>query len=100
MIRRAITMIVGQGSGLNWSVDAVHCVPPLTGTQTPSKSDQAVEKAKRTNGREHGALEAPSQQPAPDRQEHKMTRTTSKSARQVGKAVLAKAKHNAASPWV
>jgi diacylglycerol kinase (ATP) len=63
VIPRAINVIVGQGSGLNWPVDAVHSVPPLTGAQAPSKSDQAAEQAKPTNGAEHGAPEAPLQQP-------------------------------------
>jgi diacylglycerol kinase (ATP) len=45
VIPRAISVIVGQGSGLNWPVDAVHSVPPLTGAQAPSKRDQAAEKA-------------------------------------------------------
>lgn len=65
VIPRAINMIVGQGSGLNWPVDAVHSVPPLTGVQIPSKSDDAAEKVKRTNGTEQGAIEAPSQPPEP-----------------------------------
>jgi hypothetical protein len=60
---RAIRVIVGQGSGLNWPVDAVHSVPPLKGAQAPSKSDKAAEQAKPTNGATHGAPEAPSHQP-------------------------------------
>ncbi len=63
VIPRAINVIVGQGSGLNWPVDAVHSVPPLKGAQAPSKSDQAAEQANPTNGAEHGAPEDPSQQP-------------------------------------
>ena len=61
----AIRVIVGQGSGLNWPVDAVHSVPPLKGSQASSKSDQATEQAKPTNSAEFGAPEAPSQQPDP-----------------------------------
>ena len=45
VIPRAISVIVGQGSALNWPVDAVHSVPLLTGAQVPSKSDQAAEQA-------------------------------------------------------
>ena len=55
VIPRAISVIVGQGSGLSWPVDAVHSVPPLKGAQTPSKSDQAVEQAISNNGADHRA---------------------------------------------
>ena len=57
VIPRAISVIVGQGFGLNWPVDAVHSVPPLTGAQAASKSDQAAEQAKAANGAEHGPAE-------------------------------------------
>ncbi len=63
MIPRAIRVIVGQGSGLDWPVDAVHSVPPLSGTQVLSKSDQAVEVVTPTNGAVHEALESMSQPP-------------------------------------
>lgn len=62
VIPRAISVIVGQGSGLTWPVDAVQSAVPLTGAQAPSKSDLITELAKRKNGADHGSLEAPSQQ--------------------------------------
>lgn len=57
VIPRAINVIVGQGSGFNWPVDVVHCVPTLTGAQVPSKSDPAAEQSIPTNGAEHGFFE-------------------------------------------
>ena len=65
VIPRAISVIVGQGLGLSWPVDAVHSVPPASGAQAPSKSDQAVEGVKPTNGAGHGAPEAPPQPAEP-----------------------------------
>jgi hypothetical protein len=62
VIPRAIHVIVGQGFGLNWPVDAVHSVPPLTGEESPSKSDQAAEQAKLTNEMDRGAPEPPMEQ--------------------------------------
>jgi diacylglycerol kinase (ATP) len=62
VIPRAISVVVGQGFGLNWPVDAVHSVPPLTGMQALSKSDQVVEQAKQTNGMNHGSSETPLEQ--------------------------------------
>jgi diacylglycerol kinase (ATP) len=64
---RAISVIVGHGLGLSWPVDAVHSVPPLAGAQAPSKSDQAAERVKPTNGTGLGTPEAqaqPSVEPA------------------------------------
>jgi diacylglycerol kinase (ATP) len=62
VIPRALSVIVGQGSALNWPVHAVHSVPPLTGTQAPSKSDLAAEQAmKATNGVDHTDVETSSQ---------------------------------------
>jgi YegS/Rv2252/BmrU family lipid kinase len=63
VIPRAINMIVGQGFGLNWPVEAVQSVPPLTGKQTPSKKEQAEEQAKSDNGRGNSVAESPLQQP-------------------------------------
>jgi diacylglycerol kinase (ATP) len=57
VIPRAIRVIVGQGSGLNWPVDAIHSVPPLTGKQFPSKSDQTAEKVEATHAAENRVLE-------------------------------------------
>ena len=74
VIPRAINVIVGQGSGLNWPVDAVHSVPPLTGAQVPSKSDRAAEQAKPSNGAEHVASETPSQQPESANDQRQMER--------------------------
>jgi diacylglycerol kinase (ATP) len=50
LIPRAISVIVGQGSGLVWPVDAVTSVPPLTGAQGQPKNDPAAEPAKPANG--------------------------------------------------
>jgi len=58
ILPRALSVVVGQGFGLNWPVDAVHSVPPLTGVQAASKSDQAAEAAKPANGVEY-ALATP-----------------------------------------
>ena len=65
IVPRAINVVVGQGFGLNWPVDAVHSVPPLTGAQVASKSDQAAEQAtlRAANGVEHDASDALAQQP-------------------------------------
>jgi diacylglycerol kinase (ATP) len=57
VIPRAIRVIVGQGFGLSWPVDAVHSVPPLTGAEAPSKSDQAAEQPISANGVEHKSPE-------------------------------------------
>jgi diacylglycerol kinase (ATP) len=64
LIPRAISMIVGQGSGLVWPVEAVASVPPLTGAQAQPKNEPAADAAKPTNGIDHAAAEAPSPQPA------------------------------------
>jgi diacylglycerol kinase (ATP) len=53
ILPRAISVIVGQGFGLNWPVDAVRSVPPLTGVQAASKGDQAAEPANPANGAVH-----------------------------------------------
>ena len=63
VIPRAIHVIVGQGFGLNWPVNAVHSVPPLTDEQSPSKSDQAAGQANLNDDAEHKVEDAPSQQP-------------------------------------
>jgi len=76
VIPRAINVIVGQGSGLNWPVDAVHSVPPLTGAQALSKSDRAAEQAKPANGAEHAAPETPSQQPESSDGQRQMARSS------------------------
>jgi diacylglycerol kinase (ATP) len=60
---RAIHVIVGQGSGLAWPVDAVTSVPPLTGAQAQANKVPATDPAKPTNGIVHGAPEEPAQQP-------------------------------------
>jgi diacylglycerol kinase family enzyme len=65
VIPRAISVIVGQGSGLGWPVDAVHSVPPLTGAQTPSVKDKAIKHGKPTNGADHGQAETPAQLSTP-----------------------------------
>ena len=62
LIPRAISVIVGHGSGLIWPVDAVTSVPPLTGEQAQPKNDPAAEPDKPANGVVHGTPEAPSQQ--------------------------------------
>lgn len=61
VIPRAINVIVGQGSGLNYPVDAVHSVPPLTGTQTPSKNDLAAGQESLNDGSNHKVPETISQ---------------------------------------
>jgi diacylglycerol kinase family enzyme len=54
VIPRAIRVIVGQGFGLSWPVDAVYSVPPLAGVEFESKRDQAAaELASSANGTEH-----------------------------------------------
>ena len=65
LIPRAISMIVGQGSGLVWPVEAVTSIPPLTGAQAPPKNDPGADPAKPTNGKEHVTPANPSQQPEP-----------------------------------
>ena len=65
LIPRAISMIVGQGSGLVWPVEAVTSIPPLTGVQAPPKNDPGADPAKPTNGKEHVTPANPSQQPEP-----------------------------------
>lgn len=62
MIPRAISAIVGKGFGLNWPVDAVDSVPPLTGVQALSKNELANEQAKSANGEKQKAPEPASQQ--------------------------------------
>ena len=62
VIPRAIRVIVGQGFALNWPVDAVDSVPPLTGEQALSKSDLATEQALSANGGEHKPSEPSLQQ--------------------------------------
>jgi len=63
LIPRAISMIVGQGAGLAWPVEAVTSVPPLTGAQTKPKNEPDVMPAKPTNGKVHVAPTNPSPQP-------------------------------------
>jgi hypothetical protein len=63
VVPRAIRVIVGQGSGLSWPVDAAHSVPPLTGVQTSSKSENAAEQARPTNGTGHTLPEANAELP-------------------------------------
>ena len=63
VLPRAISVIVGQGSGLNWPVDAVSSVPPLTGVQVPSKNEPAVEAVMPSNGSAHGVPDAIPHQP-------------------------------------
>jgi diacylglycerol kinase (ATP) len=63
VLPRAIRVIVGQGSGLSWPVDAAHSVPPLTGVQTSSKSENAAEQARPTNGTGHTLPEANAELP-------------------------------------
>jgi diacylglycerol kinase (ATP) len=62
LIPRAISVIVGHGSGLIWPVEAVTSVPPLAGEQAQPKNDPATEHAKPTNGVVHGAPEEPAHQ--------------------------------------
>jgi diacylglycerol kinase (ATP) len=54
LIPRAIHVIVGQGSGLAWPVEAVTSVPPLTGAQAQPNKVPAADPAKPTNGIIHG----------------------------------------------
>jgi diacylglycerol kinase (ATP) len=66
LIPRALRVIVGQGSGLVWPVDAVTSVPPLTGAQPQPKNVPAAEPgepAQPTNGIEHATLAEFSQPP-------------------------------------
>jgi diacylglycerol kinase (ATP) len=63
LIPRAIHVIVGQGFGLAWPVDAVTSVPPLTGAQAQPKNVPAAEPARPANGHEHGAAAEAAQQP-------------------------------------
>ena len=63
LIPRAISVIVGHGSGLIWPVDAVTSVPPLTGEQAQPKNDLAADQAQPANGVVHRTPEDPSQQP-------------------------------------
>jgi diacylglycerol kinase (ATP) len=89
VIPRAISVIVGQGSGLNWPVDAVHSVPPLAGARRPHR--RAIRPPSRPNlptARNKGFLKPhrSSQSrpwPAPNNQEPKILRATSKSAQAV-----------------
>jgi diacylglycerol kinase (ATP) len=63
LIPRAISMIVGQGSGLVWPVEAVASVPPLGGAQAQPKNDPAADQATPTNGIEHITAADSSPQP-------------------------------------
>jgi diacylglycerol kinase (ATP) len=63
LIPRAISMIVGQGSGLVWPVDAVTSVPPLTGEQARPKNVKDANPVKPTNGIKDATAEEPSPQP-------------------------------------
>jgi hypothetical protein len=63
LIPRAISMIVGQGAGLAWPVEAVTSVPPLTGAQTKPKNEPGIVPAKPTNGKVHVAPTNPLPQP-------------------------------------
>ena len=65
LIPRAISMIVGQGAGLAWPVEAVTSVPPLTGAQTKPKHEPDVVPATPTNGKVHATHENPPHQPEP-----------------------------------
>ena len=65
IVPRALSVVVGQGFGLNWPVVAVHSVPPLTGAQVASKSDQAAEQAtlRATHSVDHSVSDSLAQQP-------------------------------------
>lgn len=63
VLPRAISVIVGQGSGLNWPVDAVSSVPPLSGDQVPSRKEQVAEAVGPSNGSAHGVPDAVPQKP-------------------------------------
>ena len=63
LIPRAVRVIVGQGSGLVWPVEAVMSVPPLGGNQPQPRASAVAEPAKPSNGIVHGAPEQLSQPP-------------------------------------
>jgi diacylglycerol kinase family enzyme len=62
LLPRAISVIVGQGSGLVWPVEAVPSVPPLTGAQAQPKNDPAADQAHPTIGVVHSTPEDPPRQ--------------------------------------
>jgi len=55
LIPRALRVIVGQGSGLVWPVEAVRSVPPLGGNQAQPKDFPGAEPVPSTNGKVHPA---------------------------------------------
>jgi len=55
LIPRALRVIVGQGSGLVWPVEAVRSVPPLGGNQAQPKPTAVVDPEKPANGNGKGA---------------------------------------------
>jgi len=55
LIPRALRVIVGQGSGLVWPVEAVRSVPPLGGNQAQPKDFPGAEPIQSTNGKVHPA---------------------------------------------
>ncbi len=53
LIPRVLTMIVGNGMGLNWPVEAVTSVPPLAGPQVQPRTSPVTDAVKPANGVEH-----------------------------------------------
>ena len=76
LIPRALRVIVGQGSGLVWPVEAVMSVPPLGGEQAQPKPSAVADPEKSSNGKGPSTSVATPQQPesstvAPGKQESK-----------------------------
>ena len=63
LIPRALRVIVGQGSGLVWPVEAVMSVPPLGGNQAQPKPSAVTEAAQPTNGKGPVTVIDPAQSP-------------------------------------
>lgn len=55
LIPRALRVIVGQGSGLVWPVEAVRSVPPLGGEQAQPKPSAVADPMQPSNGKVHPA---------------------------------------------
>ena len=65
LIPRAIRIIVGEGAGLAWPVEAVTSVPPLTGPQTKPKNTPDNMPAQLTIGEDSLTPTFPPHQPEP-----------------------------------